>query len=162
MKLYPPGPFAATTFALCSALTLQATQATVIESEARQFGERALAQGYQCRTEIHRTRGKTFELKTPMDKNILYYIAVVTGRGEKTAHVKTATLVNEQRMNIKLEVQNTVFGSEVRLHPLVTGPKTLRFELASLSDYSVVLCANYASLYHTGEKDKLIDDHSHF
>jgi hypothetical protein len=146
----------------CSTFVLMATQENVIQSEALQFGERAIARGYQCRTEVHQTRGKAFELKTPMDKNILYHIAVVTGRGEKAAHVKSAILVNEQRMNIKLEVQNTVFGSEIKLHPLVTGPKTLKFELNAVSDYSVVLCANYASLYHTGEKDKVIDDHSHF
>jgi hypothetical protein len=76
-----------------------------------------------------------------MDKKILYYVAIVTGRGEKSAHVKSATLVNEQRMNIKLEVQNTIFGSEAKLHPLVKGPKILKFELDSASSYSVVLVA---------------------
>lgn len=97
-----------------------------------------------------------------MDKNILYYIAVVTGCGEKAVRVKSATLVNEERMNFRIEVQNTVFGSEFRLHPLITGPKTLKFELDQRSSYSVVVCANYASLFHTGEKDKTIDDHGHF
>ncbi len=155
-------PLRALVVTLVAAVVVHATQETVIQSEARQFGERAIAQGFQCRTEIHESRGKVFEVKAPMDKNILYYVAIVTGRGEKSAHVKSATLVNEQRMNIKLEIQNTIFGSEVKLHPLVTGPKILKFELDSVSSYSVVLCANYASLYHTGEKDKMIDDHSHF
>ncbi|AFM11672.1 hypothetical protein [Turneriella parva] len=150
------------TLTLCSTFVLLATQETVIQSEARQFGERAIAKGYQCRTEVHQTAGKAFEVKMPMDKNILYYIAVVTGRGERTAHVKTATLVNEERMNIRIEVQNTIFGSELKLHPLVTGQKTLKFELDAKSNYSVVLCANYASLFHTGEKDPVVDDHSHF
>jgi len=150
------------TLALCSTFVLQATQETVIQIEARQFGERAIAKGYQCRTEVHQTTGKLFEVKMPMDKNILYHIAVVTGRGEKSAHIKSAILVNEERMNIKIEVQNTIFGSELKMHPLVTGPKTLKFELDAKSSYSVVVCANYASLFHTEEKDRVIDDHSHF
>jgi hypothetical protein len=162
MKILTLGAIYAITLALCSTFVLMATQETVIQSEARQFGERAIAKGYQCRTEVHQTTGKAFEVKMPMDKNILYHIAVVTGRGEKSAHVKTATLVNEERMNIRIEVQNTIFGSEVKLHPLVTGQKTLKFELDQKSNYSVVVCANYASLFHTGEKDKVIDDHSHF
>lgn len=150
------------TLALGGTFVLLATQETVIQSEARQFGERAIAKGYQCRTEVHQTTGKAFEVKMPMDKNILYHIAVVTGRGEKSAHVKSAILVNEERMNIRIEVQNTIFGSEVKLHPLVTGQKTLKFELDQKSSYSVVVCANYASLFHTGEKEKMVDDHSHF
>lgn len=162
MKILNRGSMAGITVLICSTFFLQAMQETVIQSEARQFGERAIAKGYQCRTQIHQTRGRAVEVNVPMDKDILYHIAVVTGRGEKTAHVKSAVLVNEQRMNIKLEVQNTVFGSEIKLHPLVTGPKKLKFELDSQSYYSVVLCANYASLFHTGEKDKVIDDHSHF
>jgi hypothetical protein len=40
---------------------------------------------------------------------------------KKSAHVKSAILVNEERMNIRIEVQNTIFGSELKLHPLVTG-----------------------------------------
>lgn len=162
MKILTRGAIPVITLAICSTFVLQATQETVIQSEARQFGERAIAKGYQCRTEVHQTTGKAFEVKVAMDKNILYHIAVVTGRGEKSAHVKSAILVNEERMNIRIEVQNTIFGSELKMHPLVTGPKTLKFELDAKSSYSVVVCANYASLYHTGEKDKMIDDHSHF
>ncbi len=162
MKILTRGATLGITLIFCSTFFLQATQETIIQSEARHFGERAIAKGYQCRTEIHQTAGKAFEVQMPMDKNILYYIAVVTGRGEKTAHVKSAILVNEERMNIRIEVQNTIFGSELKLHPLVTGQKTLKFELDSKSNYSVVLCANHASLFHTGEKDPVVDDHSHF
>lgn len=162
MKILTRGATLGITLIFCSTFLLQATQETIIQSEARQFGERAIAKGYQCRTEIHQTMGKAFEVQVAMDKNILYHIAVVTGRGEKSAHVKTAVLVNEERMNINIQVQNTIFGSEVKLHPLVSGKKTLKFELDQKSSYSVVVCANYASLFHTGEKDKVVDDHGHF
>lgn len=162
MKILNRGATFVCTLVLCSTLFLQATQETIIQSEARKFGERAIAKGYQCRTEVHQTTGKAFEVKIPMNKDILYHIAVVTGRGEKSPHVKSAMLVNEERMNIKIEVQNTIFGSEVKLHPLVTGSKTLKFDLDTKSNYSVVVCANYASLFHTGEKDKVVDDHGHF
>ncbi len=147
---------------LTAAAVLFAMQETVIQAEARQFGERAQAQGFQCRTELHQASGKAFEARFTMNKDILYYLAVVTGRGEKVAHVKSLTLVNHEKRVVRLDVQSTVFGSEVQLRPFITGEKTLKFELDKKSDYSLVVCANYASLYHTGEKDKMIDDHSHF
>lgn len=146
----------------CSGLLLHATQETVIESEARQFGERAIARGFQCRTEVHRRSGQGFEVTLEMDKNILYHLALVTGRGEKVIHPAKVTLVNQDKKTIRLDFQNTTFGAELKLHPVTTGQKTLNFKLSNKTDYSLVVCANYASLYHTGEKDTVATDHAHF
>lgn len=156
---------AATTVALlslCGAWLLHATQETVIESEARQFGERAIARGFQCRTEIHRRSGANFDILLDMDKDILYHIAIVTGRGEKTIHPANVILINQDKKTFRIDAQNTIFGAELKMHPVTTGQKTLKIQFTGKTDYSLVLCANYASLYHTGEKDPTASDHSHF
>ncbi|MBN8221856.1 MAG: hypothetical protein J0L53_13100 [Spirochaetes bacterium] len=149
-------------FSSCGFWVLHATQETVIESEARQFGERAIARGFQCRTEIHRRSGQNFDILLDMDKDILYHIAIVTGRGEKTIHPANVTLINQDKKLIRIDAQNTIFGAELKLHPVTTGQKTLKVQFTGKTDYSLVLCANYASLYHTGEKDPTVSDHSHF
>ncbi len=144
------------------ALFLHATQETIIESEARQFGERAITRGFQCRTEVHRKSGLNFDVPIEMDKNILYHIAIVTGRGENTIHPVSVALINQDKKTIRIDTQNTIFGAELKLHPVTTGRKTLKVQFSGKTDYSLVLCANYASLYHTGEKDAAATDHSHF
>lgn len=149
-------------FSFSGAVLLHATQETVIESEARQFGERAIARGFQCRTEIHRRSGANFDVALDMDKNILYHIAIVTGRGEKTIHPANVSLINQDKKTIRIDAQNTTFGAELKLHPVTTGQKTLKVQFTGKTDYSLVLCANYASLYHTGEKDAAASDHGHF
>lgn len=97
-----------------------------------------------------------------MDKNILYHIAIVTGRGEKTVHPTSVTLINQDKKNIRLIAQNTIFGAELKLHPVTTGQKTLKIQFSAKTDYSLVLCANYATLYHTDEKNPTISDHAPF
>jgi hypothetical protein len=161
MKIHLRLPGAALAFA-ASSLFVHATQETVIVREARLYGERALAQGYQCRTQVHPAAGKNFDVPLELDKNLLYKIALVTGYGEKAMHPSRVTLITQENKSIPLEFQNTPFGSELKLHPLSTGQKILKFDMTAKTEYSVVVCANYASLYHTGEKDRVIDDHSHF
>lgn len=141
---------------------LHATQETIIVREARLFGERAIAQGFQCRTQIHPTQGQKFDVSFEMDKNLLYRIGIITGHGEKAVHPSRMTLVDQEKKTSPVEFQNTTFGSELKLHPLSTGQKTLKIEMAAKTTYSVVVCAHYASLYHTGEKDPVVNDHSHF
>lgn len=143
-------------------IVVHATQETVVVREARLFGERAQASGFQCRTQIHPTAGKNFDIILQLDKDLLYRIGVVTGSGEKAVHPTRITMIDQDKKSMPLEFQNTTFGSELKLHPLTTGQKTLKLEMAAKTDYSIVVCANYGSLYHTGEKDKVIDDHSHF
>lgn len=145
-----------------SAFVVHASQESIIARQARLFGERAQAKGFQCRTQVHTTTGKNIDVSLELDKNLLYRIGLITGSGEKVIHPMRVTLINEAKKGIPVEHQNTNFGSELTLHPLSTGEKILKFELSSKSDYSIVVCANYASLYHTGEKDRVIDDHSHF
>lgn len=61
MKLPSLAFIAATAVVPCSTITVILAQESIIQSEARQFGERAIAKGYQCRTEVHQTTGKAFE-----------------------------------------------------------------------------------------------------
>ena len=143
-------------------VALHAAEENVIVREARQFGERAIAQGFQCRTEVHPTQGQKFAVTFAMDKNLLYYVAIVTGYGEKAVHPARITLINQEKKSFALDFQNTTFGSELKLHPVSSGVKTLKIEMTAKTVYSVVVCANYASLYHTGEKDPVVNDHSHF
>jgi hypothetical protein len=154
--------FLALSLFVVSVALVHATQETILVREARLFGERAIAQGFQCRTQVHSTSGKKFEVAFDMDENLLYHIAIVTGYGEKAAHPRDIMLVDERQRSIKLEFQNTTFGSELKFHPLSTGAKVLQFAMPAKTDYTVVVCANYGSLYHTGEKDPVFDNHGHF
>ena len=50
MKILTRDAIYAITLAIRSTFVLMAKQETVIQNEARQFGERAIAKVYQCRT----------------------------------------------------------------------------------------------------------------
>lgn len=147
---------------VAATFAIYAVQELIVVREARLFGERAQAKGFHCRTEVHPTLGKNFAITLETDKNLLYHIGVLTGYGEKAVHPSKITLIDQAGKSIPVEFQNTPFGSELKLHPLSNGQKQLQFDMSTKTTYSVVICANYSSLYHTDEKDRVIDDHSHF
>lgn len=147
----------------CFSLTLlYATQVTIIEAESQKIAENLTGRGFTCRDNVASGSGEKFDIKMAMDKNTLYYVAIITGRGETVIHPQSITLVNQNKKAIPLELQNTVFGSEVKLHPLTNGNKEIRVILKQKTPYSVTICTNTASLYHTEQKNSPLDDHGHF
>lgn len=161
MRLPKIPAFAAALF--CAAASLvYATQVTVIDGEAQKINETMTGKGFICRDKVAGGNGEKFEIKMAMDKDVLYYLAVITGRGETVIHPKSVTLLNQNKKVITLDWQNTPFGSEVVLHPLTNGNKEIRVVLKQKTDYSVSICTHTASLFHTEQKNSPLDDHGHF
>lgn len=137
-------------------------QETAIETAVSKISARMTAQGFVCRTEKTGQGAAKIEVKMQMSKDVLYYIAVVTGEGEYAVHPASVTLGNQNKKVIPLEAQSLEFGSALQLHPLTDGIKTLRFVMKRKTNYALAVCTNTAALYHTDQKNSPLDDHTHF
>lgn len=144
------------------AISLLSAQDSSIAGESEKLTANMTGQGFTCRVEKTGKASEQFELKLTMNKNILYYLAIVTGHGETIVHPSAVTLINQNKKVIPLEIQNREFGSAVLLHPLTDGTKTIKVRMQRKTDYSVTVCTNKASLYHSEQKNSPLDDHSHF
>ena len=147
---------------LLSGLAIAGAQQTTIDAEIGKLSAKMSSQGFICRTEKAGQGAAKIEVKMQMSKDVLYYVAMVTGEGETAVHPASVTLVNQNKKVIPLEAQSLEFGSVLQLHPLTDGPKTLRFLMKRKTDYALAVCTNTASLYHTEQKNSPLDDHAHF
>lgn len=137
-------------------------QETAIDAGVSKISARMTAQGFICRTEKTGQGAIKIEMNMQMSKDVLYYVAVVTGEGEAAVHPTSVTLVNQNKKVIPLEAQSLEFGSALQLHPLTDGAKTLRFVMKRKTSYALAICTNTAALYHTDQKNSPLDDHAHF
>ncbi|MFO1470423.1 MAG: hypothetical protein U1F27_05220 [Turneriella sp.] len=152
----------ALTVLILSGLAIASAQQTSIDAEVGKLSAKMSSQGFVCRTEKTGHGAAKIEVKMQMSKDVLYYIAVVTGKGETAVHPASVTLVNQNKKAIPLEAQSLEFGSALQLHPLTDGMKTLKFVMKRKTNYALAICTNTAALYHTDQKNSPLDDHAHF
>ncbi len=141
---------------------MSGAQETAIDAAVSKISAKMTAQGFICRTEKTGQGAAKVEVKMQMSKDVLYYVAVVTGEGEAAVHPTSVTLVNQNKKVIPLEAQSLQFGSALQLHPLTDGTKTLKFVMKRKTNYALAVCTNTAALYHTDQKNSPLDDHAHF
>ncbi len=161
MKFRSIFALAATTI-LCSAAYIHADQQTLIDSEDARIRARMTGKGFVCRENPPQGNGEKFETRIPMTKHTIYYMALITGRGESAARTKALTLINQRKSVKKLEFQNTPFGTELSIKPNSEGEKLMIFELTKKSDYRFTLCTIQASIYRIGDGMPAIQDYGNF
>lgn len=151
-----------TCLALLGAVIIHADQQTLIDSEDTRIRARMTAKGFTCRENPPQGNGEKFETRIAMAKHTIYYMALITGRGESAARTKALTLINQRKSVKKLEYQNTPFGTELSIKPNSEGEKLLKFELTKKSDYRFTLCVVQASIYRVDDGMPAVQDYGSF
>ena len=150
-------------FVLLASLTaIYADQQSDIDAEDARIRERMTGKGFTCSEKPLNGNGDRFETRIPMVKHTIYYMALITGRGEKAARTKALTLINQRKSVKKLEYQNTPFGTELSIKPNSEGAKLMKFELTKPSLYRFTLCTVQASIYRVDDGMPAIQDYGSF